>query len=152
MDHYQGIVAEYLRANRAVFVNTECFIQIEPGDSPPKGTSWFCDIVAVNLREHKVHLCEVTYSRSMDALKQRLKAWDANWKQVCQALWRDCAISPEWIVTPWVFVPRDLAKSMSMGTYLQMPSPQITALEEIVPWKYRSWDRNEDTVFEGSNL
>jgi hypothetical protein len=41
MDYYEGVVAEYLRANRAVFLNTECLIQIEAGDVPSKGASWF---------------------------------------------------------------------------------------------------------------
>ncbi len=148
MDYYQGVVAEYLRANRAVFLNTECLIQIEAGDVPSKGASWFCDMVAVNLRECTAHLCEVTYSQSLDALKKRLRAWDLNWARVREALACDCAIPEGWHVEPWVFVPGDrilkLAREM---VFSQMPVPRMTALEEVVPWKYRSWDRVDDAVF-----
>jgi hypothetical protein len=30
MDYYQGVVVEYLRADRSVFVNTECCIELNP--------------------------------------------------------------------------------------------------------------------------
>jgi len=34
MDYYEGVVIDYLRADRALFVNTECCIQINPADNP----------------------------------------------------------------------------------------------------------------------
>ncbi len=34
MDYYEGVVIDYLRADRAVFVNTECCIQIKEGPAP----------------------------------------------------------------------------------------------------------------------
>jgi fused signal recognition particle receptor len=51
MDYFQGVVTENLRANRAAIVNTECLIQLEPGDSPAKGRHWYCDGIAVNFRK-----------------------------------------------------------------------------------------------------
>ena len=36
MDYYQGVVTDYLRADRSVFINTECLIQIARGREPPK--------------------------------------------------------------------------------------------------------------------
>jgi len=59
MDYYQGVVIEYLRANRARFVNTECLIQLEAGDNPDRGTHWYCDAVTIDLRESAVFLCEI---------------------------------------------------------------------------------------------
>jgi len=56
MDYFQGVVTEYLRANRATFVNTECLIQLEAGDTPAKGQHWYCDAVAVNFKEKTVGL------------------------------------------------------------------------------------------------
>ena len=35
-DYFQGVVAEYLRADRGVFVNPEILLQLEPGASPKK--------------------------------------------------------------------------------------------------------------------
>jgi len=77
--YFQEIVTEYLRADRAMFVNTECLIQLNPGDVVSKGTHWYCDAVAVNFRESAVYLCEVTYSTSLSALIGRLQAWSSNW-------------------------------------------------------------------------
>ena len=55
-----------------IFVNTECLIQLAPGVTPSKGTSWFCDAVAVSVRNNTVYLCEVTYSTTLYALLERL--------------------------------------------------------------------------------
>lgn len=149
MDYYQGVVADYLRANRAMFLNMECLIQIEPGDTPPKGSSWFCDIVAINLKGKTAHLCEVTFSQSLDALKKRLLAWDSNWARVREALARDCSIPADWRVEPWVFIPSERISTLKrVMAYTQMPVPRITALEDVVLWKYRSWDRVHDAIHE----
>jgi hypothetical protein len=57
MDYFQGVVTENLRADRAMFVNTECCIQLNPGANPDRtGPHWFCDAVAVNLRDEAVFL------------------------------------------------------------------------------------------------
>lgn len=79
MDYYQGVVTGFLRADRAVFVNTECCIQLHPGANPDVGMHWYCDAVAINMRERQVFLCEITYSKSLDALVKRLNGWCANW-------------------------------------------------------------------------
>ena len=54
MDYFQGVVTEYLRADRAMFVNTEYLIQLEPGNAPAKNKHWYCDAVAVNMRDNEV--------------------------------------------------------------------------------------------------
>ena len=61
VSYYQDIVTEYLRADRAMFVNAEYLIQLDQTDVTSKGTTWYCDVVAVSFREKKVYLCEVTY-------------------------------------------------------------------------------------------
>lgn len=77
MDYFQGVVTEFLRANRSTFVNTECLIQLEPGDTPEKDRHWFCDVIALNLAEKTIYLCEVSYSGTLAALIKRLRAWAA---------------------------------------------------------------------------
>ena len=51
----------------------------------------------------------------------------------------------------WVFIPIELASMLSqlvsklpnVGDALnQMPALKITHLEEVVPWKYASWNRD----------
>jgi hypothetical protein len=88
MDYFQGVVTEYLRANRSTFVNTECLIQLKPGDSPAKGEHWYCDAVAVNFQEKAAFLCEVTYSRTLQSLFTRLAGWINNWAGIESALHR----------------------------------------------------------------
>ena len=105
MDYFQGVVTEFLRADRAVFVNTECLLQIESGDVPAKGRHWYCDAVAVNLREEIAYLCEITYSNTMYSLLTRLNAWRKNWPMVRLAIERDCAVPATWQIQPLVFIP-----------------------------------------------
>jgi hypothetical protein len=154
MDYFQGVVTDYLRANRAVFVNTECYLSLQAGDAPPRGTSWYCDALAVNFREKTVYLCEITYSNTLHALMQRLRAWAVNWPALRAALGRDCAIPPEWPVRPWVFIPEALKPTYSRKLIAildsasspdGMPIPRLTYLEDVVPWKYRTWDRHCDS-------
>ena len=150
MDYFQGVVVEYLRANRSTFVNTECLIQVEPGDAPAKGTSWYCDAVALDMKHQIAYLCEVTYSKSLHALAKRLQAWNDAWPQICDAIHRDCSIPKDFKIMPWVFVPKtseDLLRA-KLSAYLvnerntnNMPYPKIEFLENVTPWNYRSWNR-----------
>ena len=151
MDYFQGVVTEHLRANRATFVNTECCIQLNPGLNPDNsGPHWYCDAVAVNLHEHKSYLCEISYSKTLGALAKRLSTWSAHWKPLRLALERDCGIPLDWPVRPWLFVPRDLESVLTQhltklagfdATEERMPTPKITWLEDVAPWKYKSWNR-----------
>lgn len=65
MDFYQGQVVEYLRSDRAIFVNTECCIQLSEAANPKAGEYWYCDIVACDFRGPTVFLCEVSYSKQL---------------------------------------------------------------------------------------
>ncbi len=150
MGHFQENVTEYLRADRATFVNTECLIQLDPGDIVSRGTHWYCDAVAVNFRESAVFLCEVTYSASMGSLVGRLQAWASNWEALCRALRRDSCVPSNFAVCPWVFIPKSNHRqferklsSVLSGTAgpSTMPTPRVTYLESVVPWNYPSWDR-----------
>jgi hypothetical protein len=153
VDYFQGVVTEYLRADRATFVNTELLIQLEPGDSPAKGRHWYCDVVAVSFKDKTVHLCEVTFSKSLGALFERLNGWAANWSELRAAIQRDCRVPSDWTVQPRVFIPKQLNDTYQKklaGLVLpgdgssKMPAPLITNLESVLPWEYRSWDRKGD--------
>ncbi len=74
MDYYESVVIDYLRADRAIFVNTEYCIQVNPGTNPDKsGAHWYCDAVALNFRWKEILLCEISYSVNLGALAKRLK-------------------------------------------------------------------------------
>lgn len=110
MDYFQGVVTEYLVADRAAFVNSELLIQLDL-DEPKKGRHWYCDAAAVNVREQSLYVCEVTYSKSMSGLSRRLLAWDANWKDLRSSLARDCGIPESWKVQPWpLFLENTMAR------------------------------------------
>jgi hypothetical protein len=158
MDYYQGVVTEYLRADRAMFVNTECCLQLNAAANPDNsGPHWYCDAVAVNFRESAVYLCEISYSKTLDALVKRLTAWRNHWPALCQAIVRDCHVPAAWSVHPWLFVPEErralleaklLMIASAGGDASTVAEPQITNLEDIAPWKYRSWDRCDQRLDE----
>ncbi len=151
MDFYQGVVLEYLRADRAIFINTECCIQLSPASNPDtSGPHWYCDAVACDFRSQTVFLCEVSYSKSLAVLIKRLSQWHKHWPGVCAAVQRDCHVPKEWRVRPWLFVPKEslgrlVPKLEELGTVQgERPfRPRITPLEMVQPWRYRSWDHRD---------
>ena len=155
-DYYQGIVVNYLRADRSIFVNPECYIQIQPGPQPPKGSSWYCDVLAVDFGSSPsdpttVFLCEVSYSESLQRLIKRLKEWNDHWQEIRDALVKYNRLPAEWAVRPWLFVPRAKGcaeKLIKALEYIDQDhqlsfKPRITPLEMVVPWEYE-WDRTEE--------
>ena len=92
MDYYQGVVIDYLRADRSVFINTECSFR-STGREPPKA-HWYCDAVAVDSGQARlipaVYLCEVTYSENLSGLIKKLKAWNDHWQEICKSLVDNC--------------------------------------------------------------
>jgi hypothetical protein len=145
MDYYQGIVADYLSADPAMFVKPQCVIRLSAKGQPKKGEHWYCDILAVNLRTQTAYLCEVTYAQSLAALVKRLGDWAANWTAVRAALVRDNHVPSGWRVRPWVFVPgaRVHAASQHIARIAalhdgdeEMPMAKVTRLEDAPPWLY----------------
>lgn len=146
MDHFEGVVLDFLRADRRLFINAQCCIQLNPGSNPDtSGPHWYCDAVAVSVRDRAAYLCEISYAARLPALLGRLKSWDQHWLALKEALARDCGIPADWTVQPWLFVPNDRLDRLLLGTRALslMPEPRITALEDVLPWRYRSWDRGD---------
>lgn len=148
MNDYEAVVADYLMADRALFVNTQCLIQLNPGQNPDTcGPHWYCDAVAVDLRDQCIFLCEISYQLRLDALVKRLRAWCLHWEGVREALERDCAVPKGWPIRTWMFVPdscvarltHELERLPEDGRALIQP--RITPLEMVQPWAYCSWDR-----------
>lgn len=153
MDYFQGVVTEYLRANRSTFVNTEYLIQLDEGATPLKARHWYCDALAVNFEHSTVYLCEVTYSKTMSALLSRLHAWAVHWDGVCKSIARDSKLTGTWAFRPWLFVPeasqplllRKLALSPNTDLpHHGMPAPLINTLESVASWNYCTWDRKHE--------
>jgi len=148
MNFYQGVVLEYLRADRSIFVNEECCIQLNAGSNPDQnGPHWYCDALACDFKNHTVFLCEITYSSSLAALVKRLKDWNDHWDMLREALVRDSSVPKDWIVRPWIFVPEHLISLLlrrldQLGGLAGLKfKPRLTTLEMVQPWRYRSWDR-----------
>lgn len=153
MDYFQGVVAEYLQADRGMFVNPEILLQLDVGKIPRKGRYWYCDLMAVSLKERAVYLCEVTYAENVAALARRLSAWQVHWPELCASIGRDCGVDPSWRVRPWVFIPESRRivydqrlSAFEFGNTAGMPKPTVTALEDVLPWKYCAWDRSAANV------
>ena len=105
MNYYESVVIDYLRADRTLFVNTECLIQLNAGRNPDKGTHWYCDAVVAVFRTKSIFLCEISYSEQLAGLIKRLKSWCDNWDGVRAALARESFLPEEWLVRlrPWLF-------------------------------------------------
>ncbi len=151
MDHFESVVFDYLRANRSTFVNSQFCIQLNPGSNPDtSGPHWYCDAVAVNFKTARIDLCEITYASPPTSLFKRLSAWSENWKLLCQALKRDAGVPEDWHVRPRLFIRRDVEARVSAFLASlptsDMPQPQITYLEDVLPWQYCSWDRRDEEI------
>lgn len=151
MDFYQGIVIDYLRADRAVFVNAECCIQLNEGPNPDNsGRLWYCDAVAVDFQHSEVLLCGIPYAEKLASLAKRLKEWSQNWQGVQRALERDCKVPEGWRVRPWLFIPTrsidslvNNLKALTSADGSPVFAVRITPLEKVQPWLYRSWDHQD---------
>lgn len=149
MDHFESVVVEYLRADRSLFVNSQCCIQLNAGQNPDtSGPHWYCDAVALSLKAQAAYLCEITYANPPNSLFKRLTGWDKDWPLLRVALERDSGVPASWSLTPWIFVPQALVPRvdsfLATLSLSEMPRPRITHLESIMPWHYRSWDRSTE--------
>jgi hypothetical protein len=97
----------------------------------------------VSFKERTGYLCEITYAARAPSLLARLNGWNEHWPGVRAALARDSGVPLDWVVRPWLFVPEAHAERLraSLAGFGNFPSPRITFLEDVVPWRYRSWDR-----------
>lgn len=148
MDYYEGVVLHYLRADRAIFVNSECCVQVNAAENPDmSGPHWYCDAAAVDFRQQTVFLCEISYSVGLSTLAKRLMAWQAHWDDIRVALVRDSFLPQGWPVRPWLFVPEALIplllRRLEQAGAGAPPrfTPRITPLEMTQPWRFRSWNR-----------
>jgi hypothetical protein len=155
VDYFQGVVSEYLRSHRDTFINTEYLIQLDEGVTDAKDRHWYCDAIAIHFRSRTIDLCEISYSKTLRSLYRRLQAWSDNWPQVTAAIVRDSNLkdllaSPTgWRVQPHIFVHSRTKSDVEVklkgilrpvGQGEKMPDPQITWLEDVLPWTYRAWN------------
>jgi hypothetical protein len=142
LDYYQGVVSEYLRANRQTFINPEFLLQIEPvSQSSIRGRYWYIDILAVNFAEQSIYLCEVTYSKGMRALTKKLSEFALNWNDIKRVVHRDSGVPESWSLGVWCFVREENIQTLLQAKPLLLPHLQITPLEDTQPWKFCTWNR-----------
>lgn len=144
MSYYEGVVLEYLRVDRAMFVNPEYCIQIGEGTELKKGSHWYCDFVSADFRSKTIFLCEISYAAGLGPLLKRLREWNANWDGICKAMHLN--LLTDWPVRPWLFVPEgDKHLKALLRAFKTMETlnfkPVITPLDMVQPWKY-PWNRN----------
>jgi hypothetical protein len=143
MDYFQGVVAEYLRADRACFINPEFWVRgnlSKPMNSP----HWFVDVLAVHMKHRRIYLCEVTYAKKAPALIKRLQSWRTHWATIRQTIVEDTAVAADWSIIPWIFTPVNIRKEIEKQVLELHPNSRFTDLEMVMPWLYRTWDRIDD--------
>jgi hypothetical protein len=151
MDYYESVVLDYLRADRAVFVNRECCIQINKARNPDtSGPHWYCDAVVADFRSKTVFLCDISYGTELVALTKRLKDWQDHWEGIVLALRRDSSLPEDWPIRVWLFVPEHLVPLLQkrltqIGSLHPLKFvPKVTELEKVQPWFYSSWNREDE--------
>jgi hypothetical protein len=143
MDYYQGVVSDYIAADRATFVSNEFWI------NPKGGPEWFIDALAISLSgpagqgQGRVYLCEVTYSADVAKIVKKVKALSDNLDLIKSFLLEVSNIPEEWDVKVWLFVLRDNAAKIRerLGPAYK---PKITHLEDVAPWRYSKGYRERD--------
>lgn len=143
MDYFQGVVLEYLRADRSCFVNPEFWVRGNP-DRPHDKPHWFVDAVALHMKHKVVYLCEVTYAKQPRALMKRLESWKQNWETIEQTLRADTYVDKNWPLIPWIFGAPDTLAAINSALGRLFPEARKTDLEEVLPWKYCTYDRKEE--------
>jgi hypothetical protein len=146
MDYMQGVVEDYLTSGQGLFIIPECLIKLDDGE-PITGRHWYCDVAAVDLRQERALLCEVTYAKRPLALHKRLRGWADNWAGVRAALERDYGIPADWAVLPQVFVleesgPDVLSRAQEAiaASTSEMPEPLVMSLRHVARWRLDSLD------------
>ncbi len=141
MEYYQGIVADYVSADRATFVANEYLLELERGKQP----YWWIDTLAVSLKEETAYLCEVTFSKQLSKIAGKVRAFYENMEGISAALHREASIPSTWKITPWLFVPR-LNGPQLVERLQPALIAKITYLEDVAPWIYpNGWRDGEPT-------
>jgi hypothetical protein len=142
LNYYESVVIDYLRTDRAVFVNTEFCIQIYEAANPDlSGPHWYCDAVTLDFRRKEIFLCEISYAANLGGLIRRLRSWHERWDEVCRAVRRDSLFLEPWPIRPWLFIPQGLAPLLDKPLAKMangLPArfiPKVTHLELIPPWR-----------------
>src|SRR5450631_217529 len=150
MDHSKAVVIDYLRSDKAMFINPECCVQFDHGGEPKMlGQPCSCDAVAIDLRHGAVYLCDTAFGPRLHSLLKKLTLWRMYWEPILGALRRDCMLPANWRVYVWLFVPRNSIEAFdaeleklrqTIGSNFKV---KITALEDVRPWRSSSWKRHE---------
>jgi hypothetical protein len=152
LNYYENVVVDYLRADRALFLNTQYCIQLNKADNPDtSGPHWYCDVLALDFRSKTIFLCEVSFASGLADLTNRLHDWHEHWGAVREAIERESRLSETelkgWSIRPWVFIRKDHVDHLNgkLKLIANGQGPQfeykITPLEDVQPWLYRSWNR-----------
>ncbi|MGA8670766.1 MAG: hypothetical protein WB679_12860 [Terracidiphilus sp.] len=151
MDHYKTLVMDYLQSDRAVFVNAECCLPLDdPANLEKRVERCSCDAVALDLRHGAVYLCETALDDQLQSLMRKLSAWTKHWDSIRAALQRDYKVPANWRVHVWLFVPRGSIDMLDgkLEHLRQTIGPRfkvkLTALEDVQPWRFSSWERCEE--------
>jgi hypothetical protein len=143
MDYFQGVVMEYLRADRACFVNPEFWIRGNL-EHPHEKPHWFVDVLAISMRDKAAYLCEVTYAKQPRAMLRRLHSWKENWELINKTLREDACIDNGWPLIPWVFAPSLTMAIVEPVLKELFSNGRAMTLEKVLPWLYCTYDRKPE--------
>ena len=109
MDYYQSIVAQWLVSDGRTFLAEEYYLRtsrVREFKHRDQTYLW-PDIIAVRLRDRKVFLCEVTWSRNWGTIERKLEKYSENMPEIRDALDHWLGIPHDFDASIWYFVPED---------------------------------------------
>ena len=143
MEHSVISVESYLRSQEALFLSSDCPLQLSAGEA-----SSFVDMLAVDFSNKTVWLCV-----GGNEVMKTLRLWQTHWPQVQMALWRDHKIPIGFEIRPWGFVEQ--AQKLSYDSAFShsemdghMPNPRFTKLEDLGKLMPRNRRRDDINGFQ----
>ena len=96
-------------------------------------------MLSVDFSGRTIWLCEVSFSKTLYALRSRFKQWSDNWEPLQQTLLAEIAVGSDWQIRPRAFTPENLKSVYDAGLQKIGPlafDPKWNALENTAPWRF----------------
>lgn len=147
---YENVIAAWLVADGQTLIAPQYPLRIgEPTMAEP--VRW-PDILAVQPKNRRAFLCEVTWSKDWSRHGKKIAEYRDHIDNIRASLEHWLGIEGEaWQISVWYFVPAaHVEKIRSMETGVDFPL-KVTSLESIKPWSYTWGYRKADAQEDGTN-
>jgi hypothetical protein len=132
MELYEHIVLAYLTKDPFVFVSPQYSIRGDKGE-------WSCpDLVALNFREHRVAVVEVSTAWNPKSLREKVEKRDVQWIDRLRGQLRSLnVIDDSWTFEVQLYIRKDALQGFNPHIAAQGTPVKVKALEDLgPPWEW----------------